>query len=293
MLTVNRRPGPPIDQGISVIVDLPHVTELPARPHLCSIMRADTHDPVTGVLGVSMHFDCSPSAGNYELWLVAEQLVDEKGDQLPLGHKLQPELHHEYFSQALRTGLFRYRVAGFTAGSVFDQTSTWHRDLGESTQQPVIEPKTATNLTEFEVTFKNLFSTRVEAHYFEYAKGFVTFYAHGFRAAGYNAAEVIGVRTIPEKRVLVVDDEQLRVLRSAVLWDAERTATSAEPSEYRGHLLDVLTKVLGMTRPSEAPVNECAAAAQPPEDDADAEADAPNERTQRAARRLDELVKRA
>jgi len=293
MLTVNRRPGPPIDQGISVIVDLPHITELPARPHLCSIMRADTHDPIRGVLGVSMHFDTSPSAGNYELWLVAEQLVDANGAPLPVGHRLEPELHHEYFSQALRTGLFRYRVAGFTAGPLFDRATGLHRDLAPEVGKPNTTGA-ATNLTVFQVTFKNLFETQVEAHYFEYGEGFVTFYADGFRAAAYNAGDVLSVRTIPGKRVFVVNDAQLRVLRSAVLWDTERTAASAEPSEYRQALLDVLVDVLGVMPPSESHVNECAAAGEAPdEDDADEERDEPNERTQRAARQLDGLVARA
>lgn len=282
MFTVNRRPGHPIDRT-AVLVDLPHAAHIAARPWLCSLMTADTHEPITGVLGASMHFDNDPTPGNYELWIVAEQIVDENNNPLPIGTKYGPEYHHEYFGGTLRTALFRYRVAGFTTGPTLDRAATWHHDVADESTDEV---KPATNLTVFEVRFRLGHRERVAAHFFEFRDGFVTFLANGSQAASFPATEVVGITNLPEVRAIVVNREQLRVLRSAALWDVERTAPATEPSEYRQQLLDTLAQVLGMMPPADdAPTTEQVTPV--------SDGYAPNKRTREAARRLDDLVKRA
>lgn len=283
MLTVHRRPGHLIDRGTGVIVDLPHAADTPARPHLCSLMKADTHEQVTGVLGMSMHFDIDAANGDRELWAVAEQLVDEYDAPLPPGAACEAVHHPEYFRGTLRTALFHYRIAGFTTGPRFDRASTWHRDLGADTKQSDADTK-PNGLTEFEVSFTNGTSTRVHALYFEYADGFVAFYGGGWRAAAYRTEQVFGVRTVPDRRVLVVDDEQLRILRSAVLWDAERVADSEAADGYRERLRSVLADVLGVTPPAPQDADACAAPAETAAHDAD---DGPYEHVRQAVGRLD------
>lgn len=304
MLTVNRRPGHPIDRGINVIVDLPHAGDLPARPHLCSLTHADTHEPVTSVIGMSMHFDHDPARGDYELWVTAEQLIDDNGEPLKSGNLLAPAFHTEYFRGTLRTALFRYRVAGFTTGPAFDRKTGAHPHLGSATAVTKTDTKPA-GLTEFEVTFSHPARSvaHVEARHFEYVGGFVVFYdAEGNQAASYRIDEVFGVRTVPGKRVLVVDEEQLAILRSAVLWEADRTAVAAASiGDYRQHVIDVLVDVLGMMPPPDHARGEHSAAANaaaccvPGEESCaceDADAVEPNERTRQGAARHHEIVER-
>lgn len=298
MISFNRTPRHPIDRGTSVIVDLPHAADSMARPELCSLVTADTHEQITGVTGMSIHFDGEPDPGNYTLWVVAEQFVDENNEPLKPGTLLTPQFHTEYFRGMLRTALFRYRIAGFTTGSRFDQVSTWHTYVSDAaTADVAIETRPSPGLTEFEVNFSNLLNTRVVARHFEYADGFVAFYdADGKRTHAYRTDEVRGVRTIPAKSVLVVDDEQLRILRSALLWDEQRVADCASASDYRAQVRGVLTHVLGMFLPETQDATTNAAACCAPGDEScgcdDADAVEPNERTRQAVARLHEVVER-
>lgn len=281
MVTLNRRAGHPIDRGVSVLVDLPHATQKPALAQLVDIVDAATHEPITGVLGMSLHFDCNPTRGNYEIWAVTEQFVDENDEPLATGVNITPQHHHEYFNGTLRTALFRYLVAGFTTGPTLDRAATWHRHAAD---ENTLETKPSGSLVVFDVVLRNHLRDRVAAHHFEFRDDFVHFIVGSAQqVASFAAADIAKITTAPELRPLLVDQAQLRILRSAALWDAERTGLSNEPREYRQKLLDVLVQVLGMMPPADE--DAATAQASPAGDDGQ-----PNERTRRAAPHLDELV---
>jgi hypothetical protein len=315
MLTVNRRPGPPIDCRTAVIVDLPHAADRPAAAYLCSLMTADTHEPVTGVLGMSLHFDCNRSPGNYAIWAVAEQFIDENDQPLPPGTQFSPDYHPEYFNGTLRTGLFRYEVAGFTTGPTMNRAATWHPSLGNADDNDAADARTRV----FKVSFTDRSSSAlICAGHFQYSDGFVTFLgtpgAPMDQVAAFPSERVAGVHTVPGKTLLVLDTEQLRTLRSAVLWDLERIAADPKTSAYRAPLHDLAVDVLGVLPPvsaqatahapdaagdDQADSDETVASFEHLGDCADVEhpagfepPDERNERTRSAASRLGNLVQR-
>lgn len=260
MLTVNRRPGVPHDIRTAVLIDLPHAADKPALAHLASLVAADTHEPVPNVLGLSLHFDINAQPS---IWAVAEQFVDEQGGPLPIGGDVHPDHHPEYFGGTLRTALFRYEVAGFTTGPAMNRAAKWHPSLGNIDDEATNEAKHADGIRVFEVSFNDHSKPeRVTAGLFSHGDGFVTFFGTpGLpmeQVAAFSVERVACVRTVPDKTVLTLDAEQLRTLRSAVLWDLERIDADPHTSEYRAPLHHLAVEVLGMVLPERQPANDCA-----------------------------------
>ena len=249
-MIITRRPGQPIDNGTSVIIDLPHAAERPAHPSLCSLKNAATHEPINGVIGLSLHMDINAPFGG--TWIVTEQLVDEKG--APLGPGVHPasQAHPEFFQPSVPTALFRYQVAGFTTGEAFDRTTGWHPTVAEQNERG----KPRTNGPAFTVRLRSSGTTRVAAVHFESRDGFVIFYSLQNRAvAAFPVKDVVSVEDAPEGVVLgLADDAHLRTLRSAIAWELQRTE-KAPGSGYREYLAK-LAELLGVPQHDQAADDE-------------------------------------
>lgn len=280
-----RRPGHPIDKGISVIIDLPHAADHPAHPARCSLTDAATHEPIHAVIGLSLHMDIN--SANPDIWIIAEQIVDEQGEPLRPGTHLPAQSHPEYFSPALPTALFRYRVAGFTTGPRLDQSTGWHPALAEQTDEQASAD--AKGMQVFHVGFRTHPKKSVAAYYFDFGDGFVRFYGlGGNQIAAYSAEDVTTIDIESSATVLTLDDAtQRRALRSAVAWELERTAQT-EGSGYR-HQLARLAGLLAVPRPGEATETAEAEADDADTDDED-EVDAPNQRTRDTAQQWRDVL---
>jgi len=262
-MIIQRRSGDPINNGRSVRLELPHAsTNRQPSPMDCALVDAHTGEPLP-VIAASLHLNTHATMG-CGCWLVAELLVDENDEPLTAAVTTAAAAHPEFFSPAVRTALFRFRVDGFTTGPVVDRAAYWHPGV-ETAQDGHLDAE-AKGLRSLEVHVRSGGTRAVTANHFESQNGFVFFYRYPDAApyAMFAADEVLDVQEAPTtgRRLLQVDREQLRTLRSAVAWDLERTATSDRPSEYR-QALAAVADLLGLppqhneAADTEAPADTC------------------------------------